>query len=104
MGCATARAPRERGAAARLYEALELDHARGSSHGRTRIFRLAYPEPEWVELEEEALGGWRDLERAAGVELLSLHGLVEICKDVESTSRDVLEARGIDHLLLGVQE
>jgi sarcosine oxidase len=104
MGCATAWALRERGADVSLYEQFELDHTRGSSHGRTRIFRLAYPEPEWVELAEEALGGWRDLERAAGVELLSLHGLVEICKDVESTSRDVLEAAGIDHLLLGVQE
>src|SRR5436853_590472 len=50
MGCATAWALRERGADVSLYEQFELDHARGSSHGRTRIFRLAYPEPEWVAL------------------------------------------------------
>jgi sarcosine oxidase len=104
MGCATAWALQERGADVSLYEQFELDHTRGSSHGRTRIFRLAYPEPEWVELAEEALQAWRDLEQAAGVEILSLHGLVEICNDVESTSRDVLEARGVDHLLLDPRE
>ena len=35
---------------------------RGSSHGRTRIFRLAYPEAKWVRLAQEALAGWRELE------------------------------------------
>jgi len=104
MACATAWALRERGADVSLYEQFELDHTRGSSHGRTRIFRLAYPEPEWVELAEEALPAWRELERAAGVEVLALHGLVELCSDVESTSREVLEAREIDHLLLGRDE
>jgi len=104
MGCATAWALQERGADVSLYEQFELDHTRGSSHGRTRIFRLAYPEPEWVELAEEALQAWRGLEQAAGVEILSLHGLVEICNDVESTSRDVLGARGVDHLLLDRRE
>jgi sarcosine oxidase len=104
MGAATAWALRERGADVALYEQFELEHARGSSHGRTRIFRLAYPEQEWVGLAEEALTAWRELEQAAGVEILALHGLVELCADVESTSRDVLEARQIDHLLLGPEE
>src|SRR3954447_5025195 len=104
MGCATAWALRERGADVSLYEQFEHDHTRGSSHGRTRIFRLAYPEPDWVELAEEALEAWRELEQASGVEVLSLHGLVEVCNDVESTSRDVLEARGVDHLLLDPRE
>jgi sarcosine oxidase len=104
MGAAAAWALRERGADVALYEQFEAGHTRGSSHGRTRIFRLAYPEPEWVALAEEALPAWRDLERAAAVEVLALHGLVEICADVDVTSRDVLEARGIDHLLLGPQE
>jgi sarcosine oxidase len=104
MGVAAAWALRERGADVALYEQFEPEHTRGSSHGRTRIFRLAYPEPEWVALAEEALPAWRELGRAAGVEVLALHGLVEICADVDVTSRDVLEARGIDHLLLGPEE
>jgi sarcosine oxidase len=104
MGCATAWALRERGADVVLYEQFEPGHTRGSSHGRTRIFRLAYPEPEWVELAAEAFAAWRDLEHAAGVEVLGLHGLVEIAPHIGVTSHDVLEAQGIDHLLLGQEE
>ena len=43
-----------------MYEQFDTEHKRGSSHGRTRIFRLAYPEPHWVEL---AAGGARRLAR-----------------------------------------
>ena len=50
MGCATAWALAERGADVTLYEQFEPGTARGSSHGRTRIFRLAYPEPHWVSM------------------------------------------------------
>ncbi len=96
-GCAAAWALRERGAEVTLVDQFEPGHTRGSSHGRTRIFRLAYPEAHWVELAEEALAGWRDLERETGAELLELYGLVEICSSAEVSSRDVLAARGIDH-------
>ena len=84
MGCAAAWALAERGADVTLIEQFELDHARGSSHGRTRIFRLAYPEAHWVQLAEEALAGWRELERRAGRELLGLHGLVELCSSARA--------------------
>jgi len=100
MGSATAWALAERGADVTLYEQFADGHSRGSSHGRTRIFRLAYPEPHWVELAQEALAGWRELERATGTELLGLHGLVELCSSVEVSSRDVLAARKIEHSLL----
>ena len=104
MGCAAAWALAERGADVTLIEQFDLDHDRGSSHGRTRIFRLAYPEPHWVQLAEEALEGWRDLERQAGREVLALHGLVELCSSAAVTSADVLEARGIEHRLLDRDE
>jgi sarcosine oxidase len=100
MGAATAWALAERGVRATLYEQFDLDHTRGSSHGRSRIFRLAYPEPEWVELAEEALPAWRELERTVGHEVLQMHGLVEVCTDESATSRDVLAAHGIEHVLL----
>jgi sarcosine oxidase len=100
MGAATAWALAERGAAVTLYEQHEPGHTRGSSHGRTRIFRLAYPEAHWVVLAEEALEGWRDLERRSGTEILELHGLIELCSDAALTSRDVLAAAGIAHELL----
>jgi sarcosine oxidase len=100
MGCAAAWALAERDADVTIYEQFDPEHTRGSSHGRTRIFRLAYPEPHWVELAEEALAGWRDLEQRTGRQLLALHGLVELCARVEVTSSDVLAARGIEHRLL----
>jgi sarcosine oxidase len=101
MGSAAAWALTERGADVTLYEQFADGHSRGSSHGRTRIFRLAYPEPHWVALAQEALAGWRELEQATGSMLLGLHGLVELCSSVEVSSRDVLAARGIEHGLLG---
>ena len=66
MGCAAAWALAERGAEVTIYEQFDAEHTRGSSHGRTRIFRLAYPEPHWVELAQEALAGWRELGQRAG--------------------------------------
>jgi sarcosine oxidase len=101
MGCAAAWALAARGADVTLYEQFDLEHTRGSSHGRTRIFRLAYPEQHWVRLAEESLAGWRDLERESGRRVLELHGLVEVCSSAELTSRDTLESLGIEHRLLG---
>ena len=101
MGCATAWALAGRGADVTLVEQFELAHARGSSHGRTRIFRLAYPEAHWVTLAEEALAGWRELERQAGRDVLALHGLVELCSRPDLTSHDVLAAHGVEHRMLG---
>jgi sarcosine oxidase len=99
-GSAAAWALRRRGAEVTLVDQFAPGHARGSSHGRSRIFRLAYPERHWVELAEEALTGWRELEQETGTTLLELYGLVELCSDVGVSSLDVLEARGIEHRLL----
>jgi sarcosine oxidase len=104
MGCATAWALSDRGDEVTLVEQFEPGHARGSSHGRTRIVRLAYPDPAWVDLAQQALEGWRVFERESERELLGLYGLVELCSSVELTSREVLEARGIEHRLLEGQE
>lgn len=99
-GSAAAWALRKRDVDVTLVDQFEPGHTRGSSHGRSRIFRLAYPEQHWVELAEEALAGWRELEQESGATLLELYGLVELCSSVGVSSRDVLEARGIEHRLL----
>jgi sarcosine oxidase len=91
MGGATAWALRERGAEVTVYEQFDdVDHDRGSSHGRTRIFRLAYPDQDWVRLAAEALAGWADV----GEDLLSLYGLVELAPTPELTSADALARCG----------
>jgi sarcosine oxidase len=100
MGCATAWALAERGADVTLYEQFEFDHVRGSSHGRSRILRLAYPQVDWVRLAEEALAGWRELEAQTGEELLALYGFVELASSPELTSAEALDACGERYELL----
>jgi sarcosine oxidase len=100
MGCATAWALRERGADVTVHEQFALDHDRGSSHGRTRIFRVAYPEAEWVRLAQEAGAGWRDLDP----DVLGLYGLIELVADPSLTSARALDECGVPYRLLDVEE
>jgi len=78
-----------------VLEQFELEHERGSSHGRTRIFRLAYTDPHWVELARDALAAWRELEAESGEQLLQLVGLLEVVADLGQSSRDALERCGV---------
>jgi monomeric sarcosine oxidase len=100
MGSATAYALARDGRDVTLYEQFEVGHTRGSSHGRSRIVRLAYPEVEFVELAQESFDGWRELEREAGVELLELNGLLELVEDEAQGSSAALDAAGADYELL----
>jgi len=95
MGLATARALSRAGCDVVVYEQFGPGHTRGSSHGRSRIFRLAYAELEWVRLAQEALAGWRELEAEAGERLLELNGLIEIVSDLRDSSAPALEACGV---------
>ena len=72
MGSATAYALARQGRDVLLLEQFRIGHEHGSSHGRSRIVRLAYPEVEFVELAREAFAGWRELEQESGQELLEL--------------------------------
>jgi sarcosine oxidase len=100
MGCAAAWALRERDAEVSIHEQFELDHLRGSSHGRTRIFRVSYPDPTWVRFAQEAYSGWLELDP----ELLGLYGLVELAADPELTSARALEECGVPYSLLDREE
>jgi sarcosine oxidase len=81
-----------------------LGHARGSSHGTSRIFRLSYPEVHWVRLAQEAYGGWRELEQQTGTRLLQLNGLVELVSDPSEGSADALDECGIEWEVLDKRE
>jgi sarcosine oxidase len=104
MGCATAWALTARGADVTVYEQFGLDHERGSSHGRTRIVRLSYPEAHWVRLAREAMDAWRELETESGQELLDLHGIVELVSAPELTSAAGLDACGVEYSWLDAEE
>ncbi|MFC4359768.1 N-methyl-L-tryptophan oxidase [Halobium salinum] len=67
-----------RGADVLGLERFDVPHARGSSHGSTRIIRKAYFEdPAYVSLVERAYENWRALERATGRDLLTVTGSVD---------------------------
>jgi sarcosine oxidase len=104
MGSATARALARAGVDVVLYEQFEVGHTRGSSHGRSRIVRLAYPELEFVELAKESFAGWRELEQESGHQLLELTGLLELVARPEQSSRDALDAAGAEYELLDADD
>ena len=96
MGLAAGRALRRRGHEVVVYEQFEPGHKRGSSHGRSRIFRLAYAEEEYVRLAQDALGLWRELEAETGETVLELNGLLEIVRTLEESTAPTLEACGVE--------
>jgi sarcosine oxidase len=100
MGSATAHALARQRRDVLLVEQFEVGHDRGSSHGRSRIVRLAYPELEFVELAKEAFAGWRELERETGTELLELNGLLELVESTGQSSGPALDAAGATYELL----
>lgn len=95
MGCAAAWALHARGADVTVYEQFDLDNARGSSHGRSRIFRIAYPDPFWIRFAQEARTGWNDLDP----DVLGLFGLVELAPDPQLTSARALDECGVPYRL-----
>jgi sarcosine oxidase len=103
-GLATAHALAADGRDVVVLEQFQLGHGHGSSHGATRNFRLAYPEPQWVRLAQEALIGWRELEAESGLELLSLVGLVELVRDLAEGSQQALASCGIDCRVLAAAD
>jgi sarcosine oxidase len=76
-GAAAAWALARRGAQVAVLEQFEPANPWGASHGRARIFRLAYADPLYVGLARAALPLWRELERVTGVDVLTLTGAVD---------------------------
>src|SRR5262245_14057224 len=78
MGSAALYHSARRGARVLGLEQFDIPHSRGSSHGLTRIIRLAYWEhPSYVPLLQRAYALWRDLEHRAGERLLVVNGSVD---------------------------
>lgn len=79
MGTAIACHLARRGQRVALFERFTLAHDRGSSHGLTRIIRLAYFEhPSYVPLLRRAFELWRALEHDAGEQLLHVTGSLDV--------------------------
>jgi sarcosine oxidase len=90
-------------------ERFDIPHRMGSSHGLTRIIRLAYYEsPQYVPMLRRAYENWREAERLFGEQLLFItgsldagpsdslvfQGSLDCCRQHELT-HEVLDARQI---------
>ena len=96
VGTATARALTSSGRTVVLLERFSFGHKNGSSHGRTRVFRLSYREPRYVEMAKEALRLWRRLEKDSGESLLTSMGGLDTGEGIEHNAKALSEC-GVEH-------
>jgi sarcosine oxidase len=83
IGAATASRLSRAGRSVVLLEQFEVGHARGSSHGPSRIFRFSYDDPMYVAMAMDALPQWRELEEATGATILTPTGGLDWGKELE---------------------
>lgn len=77
MGSAAAWQMARRGVDVVLLERFEPGHVRGSSHGSSRIVRLSYVDPLYVDLAASAYEQWDELQDDCGETLLTWTGVVD---------------------------
>ncbi|MDQ5810504.1 MAG: N-methyl-L-tryptophan oxidase, partial [Actinomycetota bacterium] len=78
MGSATAYYLARRGKRVLGLERYSIPHTMGSSHGNTRIIRLAYYEhPSYVLLLQRAYELWREIQHRVGEQLLYITGSID---------------------------
>src|SRR6187455_2366797 len=108
MGSAAAYHLARRGRRVLGLEQFQPLHELGSSHGLTRIIRLAYHEdPSYVPLLRRAYELWHELETDAGEQLLITTGSLEGGPDDGTTFIGALEAarqHDIPHEVLDADE
>ena len=104
MGSAAAAHAASRGQRVLGLEQFQPGHAQGSSHGRSRVIRLAYFEhPAYVPLLRRAYELWRRLETDSGRRVLQMTGGLMIGtphSEVVSGSRRSAREHRLDHELL----
>ncbi|PZE61469.1 FAD-dependent oxidoreductase [Curtobacterium sp. MCPF17_001] len=101
LGAATARALAARGERVLLLEQHDRGHVHGSSHGGSRIFRMGYPDADYVDLTLRAWDAWAALESASGRTLLDHTGAVDHGRpEVVDAIAAALDAAGVavEHL------
>ncbi|HQY91171.1 N-methyl-L-tryptophan oxidase [Caldilinea sp.] len=108
MGSATCYDLARRGQSVLGIEQFDIPHDQGSSHGYTRIIRLAYYEhPSYVMLLKRAYELWEDIERVSGEKLLYKIGSIDAGPAdswVFKGSFQSVVQMGIDHeVLTGIE-
>lgn len=77
MGSAATWQLTKRGVDVTLLERFEPGHTNGASHGTSRIFRLSYSDPTYIQLARLALVQWRELEAETDTGLLTTTGGID---------------------------
>ena len=99
MGSAAAAHAASRGLRVLGLEQYQPGHAHGSSHGRSRVIRLAYFEhPAYVPLLRRAYELWRRLETDSGRRLLQITGGLMIGAPASEVVTGTLRSAGEHHL------
>lgn len=99
MGSATVYHLARRGARVLGLEQFAIPHEMGSSHGVSRIIRLAYAEhPNYVPMLRRAYALWRELEAHADERLLFVTGGIDVGIPESGTVKGSLESCAIHDL------
>jgi sarcosine oxidase len=105
MGCTTAYQLAKDGRTVLLLEQYTIGNRMGSSHGASRLFRLAHTNPDYVELARQAYGLWRELESESGERLMKQVDALDIGTPAILTElRTTLEATGVPFVALDRDE
>jgi sarcosine oxidase len=99
VGLAAARAIARAGRSVTLIEQHAVGHTEGSSHGTSRIFRLGYRDPRFVQLAREARALWAELEDEAGTTLIHTVGSLDVGA-ITTSHAAALSACGVPFELL----
>ncbi|MCW5937160.1 MAG: FAD-dependent oxidoreductase [Fimbriimonadaceae bacterium] len=107
MGLCTARALADRGHQVVVFEKAEPGNRLGSTSGRSRIVRQAYPDRFYSEILLEGHALWQELEQAAGKRLVHAVGLLYIGpRDEAEIQMEVQTLSSLNqvHKLVGPEE
>jgi sarcosine oxidase len=89
-------------------EQFELGHVRGESQDHSRIIRLSYHTPGYVELAKQAYHAWAELERDAGEQLVLRTGGLDFAPRVSAIPldhySDSMDAAGVPYERLDAGE
>ena len=89
-------------------EQFELGHVRGESQDHSRIIRLSYHEPHYVELAKHAYRAWAEVERDAGEQLVLKTGGLDLGPRESAISLDSysgsMDAAGVPYERLDAGE
>jgi sarcosine oxidase len=105
MGCAAAYWLAREGRSTRVLERFRVGNHMGSSHGATRLFRLAHASTDYVNLARIAHGLWHEVEDESGEQLIQpMDGLDIGSRGILEPFRTAMQAARVPFEVLGREE